>query len=353
MKNVFTYLLLIVCIAIYVVSLSEPITKRIATYKYKSNSILRSDKYRYGDLFGMSYYPGFQIPISNKATVTLNKCDTNKKQIDLYGLCDSYLWSMNFPDTVFCNVNKWKYATINKFDNLQAKLDTAKVNVLLIEFVERSIAMMLQDRITYMDTFLTLKKAEEIITQPSNDLNSKTDFLFNKNINTNIEFNVFETAIFTPIKKLKAAFNYTLLKTLDTNVAIGPDKKYLLYKPTVDPSSLHSSFRPISDVEVDTMVNRLNLVYHKYKQMGFREVYFSMIPNPVSILYPDYNGYKYNQLISRIQNHLALQMPVIDIYSDFKNTQLQIYQKSDSHWNMDGAIIWLNKLNYSLSRINK
>ena len=70
-----------------------------------------------------------------------------------------------------------------------------------------------------------------------------------------------------------------------------------------------------------------------------------ILKNPVSILYPDYNGWKYNPLITRLQNSPALQMQIIDIYSTSKNSNLQVYERSDSHWNRDGAFIWLNQFN--------
>lgn len=351
MKNVLSYIVLVVCIIIYAVSLSEPLTKKIADYKYNTHSIIGSDKYRYGDLFGMSYYPGFQIPLSNKATYAMDKCDTSTISVDLYALCDSYVWSVLPSDTFYCNVDKWQYATLNKLNYLQVQLDTTKANILLIEFAERNILLMLQQNFSYLTNFITINNKATLVAPIPETANS--NFIFNKNINTNLEFNVFETSFFTPVKKMKAALNYSLFEIQDTNVAIGPDKKYLLYKPTVNPSSSQSSFMPVSDIEIDTMVNRLNAIYFHYKQMGFKEVYFSMIPNPVTILYPNFNGYQYNQLIPRIQDHAALKIPIIDIYSDFKNAPFPIYQKSDSHWNMDGAFIWLNKLNNILRRIDK
>jgi hypothetical protein len=344
---------LVICIIIYGASLSEPLTKKIAAYKYKTHSVFGSDKYRYGDLFGMSYYPGFKIPILNKATYAMDKCDTSKKGIDLYALCDSYVWSILPSDTFYCNVNKWEFATLNKLNYLQVQLDTTKANILLIEFSERNILLMLQQNFSYLTEFITVKDKSDLVASVPETNTANNSFLFNKNINTNLEFNVFETSLFTPIKSLKAAINFTLFNAPDTNVAIAPDKKYLLYKPTLNPWSSQSSFRAVSDDEIDTMVNRLNIVYLHYKQLGFKDVYFSMIPNPVTILYPNYNGYKHNQLIQRIQKHPVLKMPLIDVYSDFMHAPFPIYQKSDSHWNMDGAFIWLNKLNSILRRIDK
>jgi hypothetical protein len=353
MKNLFSYIILVICIAIYMISLSEPLTKKIAEYKYRTNSIWGSDKYRFGDLFGMSYYPGFQIPLSMKATHVMEKCDTSRKGIDLYGLCDSYVWSILPSDTFYCNVDKLQFATVNYLDYLRVQLDTTKANILLIEFAERNTLLMLQNHFTYLTEFLTVNHNTTLASPVSKIDSASNSFIFNNNINTNLEFNIFETSLFTPIKNFKASLNHNFFKAPDKNVAIGPDKKYLLYQPTLDPALITSSFKAVSDIEIDTLVNRLNSIYFQYKKMGFTEVYFSIIPNPVTILYPTYNGYTYNQLIQRIQNHVALKIPVIDIYSDFKKADFPLYFPSDSHWNMDGAFVWLNKLNHILARIEK
>ena len=353
MKNLFSYIILVICISIYLIGLSEPLTKKIAEYKYRTNSIWGSDKYRYGDLFGMSYYPGFQIPLSMKATHAMEKCDTSRKIIDLYALCDSYMWSMLPSDTFYCNVNKLEYAKINNFEYLRVQLDTTKANILLIEFSERNTLLMLQNHFTYLTEFLTIQGNKSLAPAAAITGASSNSFIFNKNINSNLEFNIFETALFTPIKNFKATLNHSVLKTTDENVVLGPDKKYLLYQPTLDPSLRTSSFTSISNSDIDTIVNRLNVLYFHYIEMGFTEVYFSIIPNPVTILYPNYNGYMYNNLIRRIQDHAALKNQVIDVYQDFKSAEFPIYFTSDSHWNMDGAYIWLNKLNNQLRRIEK
>jgi hypothetical protein len=283
----------------------------------------------------------------------MEKCDTLKKVIDLYALCDSYIWMIIPSDTFYCNVDKWQFATVNALNYLHVKLDTAKANVLLLEFSERNTLYVLQQHYSYVKEFLTVNNTSPLPPPLLSSAAQSNSFLFNKNINSNLEFNIFESALFTPVKKLKAALNFEVFNSPDENVAVGPDKRYLLYRPTYDPLAGTSSFIPISDAEIDTSVTKLNAIYDHYKHMGFTQVYLSIIPNPVSILYPEYNGYKYNQLLQRIQNHHSLKMPTIDVFSDFKNADFPIYRKSDSHWNKDGAFLWLNKLNQRLRSIHK
>ena len=98
------------------------------------------------------------------------------------------------------------------------------------------------------------------------------------------------------------------------------------------------------------MVNRLNALNEYYKKLGFAEVYLSIIPNPVTILYPNYGGYKYNNLIPRIESNPKLKMKCISVYDDFKNSKYQVYQNSDTHWCFNGLNLWLNKFSDTLQK---
>jgi hypothetical protein len=140
-----------------------------------------------------------------------------------------------------------------------------------------------------------------------------------------------------------------LFDKVDKEVKMGPDHKYLLYYQTVDTSMESSSFREIPDFEIDTLINKLNRLESHYRACGFKEIYLSIIPNPVTILYPQYEGFEYNELIPRIEHNTKLKMKVVDVYNDFKVAQNPIYQFSDTHWNRNGDNIWLNNLNSILS----
>jgi hypothetical protein len=346
MKKIIGYIILFFCIIIYIVSSSERLTKKIVMVKNKDFPLLRSDKMRYGDLFGLSYLSDYKISIDEKSSIELTQYK-KRGSVNLYSLCDSYLWSLLTSDSLFC-ANKFQYANLNNFETLNVKFDTPQKNILLIELSERNIILMVQQNYSYMLEFIKTQNEQNYAS--SSISHHVSEFLFNKNINNNIEFNLWESEVFTPIKEFKAQLSYKLFNEVNKDAVISPDKKYLLYSPTVDTSSIYSSFKNISDTEIDTIINNLNNIYSHYKNLGFTEVYFSLIPNPVTILYPNlYKRYSYNQLIPRIQNSSSLKMPFIDIYSDFKKTQVPIYRVSDTHWNRNGFNLWLNKVNEVLS----
>ena len=352
MKKPSAYITLLICLLIYVVSSSDRLTRNFKTYKEKNNALIKSDKMRFGDLYGFANLRQYKVSLNDDGRVKKIKYD-RPNTIDLYSLCDSYLWAFGKSDTLFSGVNEFKFATVDNLETISLSKDSTKNKILLIEFVERHLRMMVETHFDYMKTFI--KPENDFNANGSsnffvNKIRSIPSFLFNKNINSNIELNVWESSIFTPVKELKAQLNYKLFNKVNKDVVISPDKKYLLFFPTIDTTSIYSSFQFIPDIEIDTIINRLNQVYYQYKKMGFDEIYLSVIPNPVSVLYPHINNYNYNNLISRIENNNKLQMPFIDVSSDLKNAQFPVYQISDTHWNYNGFNLWLNKVNDVLNR---
>jgi hypothetical protein len=347
MLKILGYLVLTLFSVIYVVSSSTRLTVKITEKKIESNSMFRSDKYRYGDLFGLSYLPGYQIPLnSNIPHLPLVKCDT-KPTMDLYFICDSYLYEIA-DKKFYCGADNVLHVKTIAREKLYVTLNPERTNILLLEMAERNLRGILDDT-SYVNNLVNKK----LYNQPAQKKDSEnsglysrlSESIFNKKINRNLESNIWDYSFFTPIKKLKAGINYKLFNVTDNDVAVSPDKKYLLFKPTIDTTLNSSSFQYVTDAEVKSIIEKLNQIYNTAKILGFKEAYLSIIPNPVSVLYPDYKGLKYNQLLTRIQNSADLKMPVVDIYTTFKNTRFPIYLRSDSHWNMDGVYLWINKFN--------
>ncbi|MGZ3872636.1 MAG: hypothetical protein ACXVJD_06945 [Mucilaginibacter sp.] len=95
----------------------------------------------------------------------------------------------------------------------------------------------------------------------------------------------------------------------------------------------------------------MNIAYEHYRQLGFDDVYLSIIPNPTTILYPRYHDLNYNNLIPRIENDPALKLKIFDIYELFKKSpeKDKLYQHSDTHWTRFGSMVWLNEFNRQMS----
>ncbi|MES1181668.1 MAG: hypothetical protein ABUL44_02625, partial [Flavobacterium sp.] len=222
-------------------------------------------------------------------------------------------------------------------------LDKAKKNVLVFEISERSLVD--------LDSMILMQLVK--IKQGGNDDDDVfprsasaegEDGVFNKKINTNLEFLLFETRLFTALKELKAKINYKFFNRTSPDVFVSKNKKYLFYYQTKT-----SIQEKVSEALIEKYVTIFNNTFAYYRSKGFDEIYFSIIPNPVSVIQPDCK--RYNKLIPLIQSDSNLLMPMIDIYSIFNDHKSQIYYHSDTHWNKNGFQLWINELNKKICNI--
>ncbi len=358
MKKLLLGLTAAVFFIIYALSCSESFMKFIAQARYQSDAFWGSDKYAYGDLFGLSYLPQFRIqqPPTGYITVDVPK---GNRDINLYGLVDSHIYAFVKSDTIFYGVkNYWYSKWADSAVNETIHIDTTKKNVLFIEVVEHNIRL-------FADTNHVFKKFKvSAAPAPAHQYANKAgktgfsgsllrglrDGIFDKAITQNLEFNLFNYRLFTPLKELKANINYKLFNRVDKDVIVSGNGKYLYLTATAD-TNYESSFYPIPQPKVDKIVHALNVVYNHYKSIGFDEVYFTMVPNPVSILEPNMGNY--NNLIPRIQNNPALQMKTVDLFDLYKTTNLQVYKNSDTHYTNDGFKLWVEEFNKKLMEVRK
>lgn len=348
MRRLFSISALVFFSIVYLLSSNDYLLKIIVPLRCEITSIFGSDRYRYGDLYGFSYLRDFKILYEKKPPVISN-C-TRPGNVNLYMLCDSYIAGFVATDSVFCNVNKYKFARWSFGDHLEENLDTAKKNILIIEAAERNIRKLFNDTNTmyYMMNVSKEGLNRQVYYESESYWQKVMRYLYNEKINQNIEFNLFEYRFLTSLRELKAELNYKVFNRTDKDVIVSADKKYLFYNETIDTSKKTSSFSSLNDTEVRDLVASLNNAYKHFKAWGFDEVYLSIVPNPVTIIEPGYG--KHNDLINRIQNNQNLVIPVINILPLFKNSQKELYLRSDTHWNYDGFQIWVDETNKMLKK---
>lgn len=310
-----------------------------------------------GDLVSMAYLDKEKNFYEAKDYQFSKPADTGNRNIDLYVYGDSYVWEV--PDSVFGHVSQYHFAR-RDYTDLKYMLDPHKKNILLIEDAERFIRLYFQ----YFSIFDHVRKEPTTLSSlgggnsdagrllmmdghssPVNYalLGIKADLLFNPGINHNLEFNLFGYAFIDPVKLFKASATYRLFGRASGDVVVSENGKYLFLRQTVAAHDLLSSYNPIGQQELALLTDHLNTIYEHYKREGFDEVYLSIIPNPVSILQPNY----YNGLIPALQRAPALKMPVIDVYSIFAKSPDPgaLYRVGDTHWNDNGLQIWIRAVN--------
>jgi hypothetical protein len=314
-----------------------------------------SDKGGSGDLYGITSLPQFRniSEAEKEYHAKPIKCNEKTDSYNIYGLADSYTEHIFENPKNFCGASKSDY-TVYTAGTTPIYLDKTKKNIFVIECVERDVRTSLADTSHLLKAFSISK---EKLDEPAPG-ESKHHFHFNfkiKNTDADYETNLWDYRVLRPLKELKSKMNFNWFNRTYPDAVLSPDGKYLLYKNTVDTSVTQCSYRPISDAEIKKLVTGFNKVYDHYKQAGFDEIYLSIIPNPTTILYPEYKGFKYNQLIPKLESEPSLKLKVFDSYQLFKNSpdKDKIYQHSDTHWTKFGRQLWLNEFNTVLSSSNK
>jgi len=140
MKKGIALLVLVFCASILMVASSQSGMAWLTRERYAPNSILHSDKYTYGDLYGISYLPDFKM---YKDTLGVPKpvLSSIEKDIELFVVGDSYFYSSfelvpgYFERTKSLQFYKWDHQPVQPVE--LAKNPTRKV--LLVESVERNV----------------------------------------------------------------------------------------------------------------------------------------------------------------------------------------------------------------------
>ncbi|MFM6947984.1 MAG: hypothetical protein ACKOWQ_03120 [Aquirufa sp.] len=359
MKKIFAWFLFVLFAYVLVCASSDPGMKFLSKLRNHQPEILQSDKYTFGDLYGLSYLPQFRT-IKDPSYVELPTIlDTNQRTNNLYILCDSYLYSSFDENPNYFHGIKNAYFTRWTEDTLLNSNQLKSSNsILLIECVERNVTFRLKlaeinARISIAKHVLKLPAvSQNTFKFPSfHDLNEGVKHvLYHKTLETNLDFVLFSRGIFRIFKEAKASLNLNLFHRTDNGVSIAADGTFLYLKETTDPSVASSSFYPFTNQEIDSFVTNLNEINDYYLKAGFKRVLISIPANPVAILQTEKSPT--NQLLNRLKKHPNLKVEIIDPSDSLKVNASQNYFKSDSHWNKNGAKIWLEFLNRSLAKSN-
>ncbi|WP_159470938.1 hypothetical protein [Dyadobacter sp. 3J3] len=328
--------LLLVSGAVFFVSLSPAMQRKIAAKG------LIPDQYRFGDLYNTSNLLKFKEVdfAKNTSLVETDKPKTRYSNVDLYTIGDSF----TPMDTSFYagdkNFHIWLGVNVDT-----VKLDTAKKSILVVEVIERTI----QERLLQEYEGLYIKKGFQIkgdsnekeIVNPDEG-NSFWWDKFGDQINQRIEFLLFNFNPFLKLKELKSAIMLSWFDRTHTGAIISRNHQYLFYTIEADKKSVLSPFHEVTEASVDSVVKHINTIRTYYKNRGFAEVYFCLIPNKVTVCEND--RFEYNHQISRIENNPLLETPMISVQATIRKHP-EWFHKSDGHWNVSGKRYWLQKTN--------
>jgi len=317
---------------------------------YKA-AFVHSDRWRYGDLYGVSYLSQYKFGLEPFKQYSHKPGRQNTNKV-LYIIGDSFL------------ADKVLYGAFDTFDNVifldrrfafgPIKLDNTKQNYLVMEFAERNLNgydIGKTDEIRWTTNEIKNGINFSNIPRVGNQLPAASIFkrvgniIFNKELSRNLELILFDNKLATSFREIKASLNYNLFNRVAKEVAVSTDKKRLLFNITVDTASLQSAFRPKTEHALDSIVNNLDIARKYYLAIGFKKVFLSVIPNAVSVY--DNQRMPYNHLLEKVEQKTDL--PVIPLYKIFKSDKRNLFYRSDSHWNPLGLDIWVSEANKALT----
>ncbi|HEX8022978.1 hypothetical protein [Mucilaginibacter sp.] len=365
MRKITGLFILIISVVLLVSAMNRPFINKLYFDKYFSHIYSQtpketnwykaffsySDKWRYGDLYGMSNLPQYKLELELFKHYPPKPGRQSSNRV-LYIIGDSFL------------ADKVLYGAFDGFDNVifldrrfsfgPIKLDSTKQNYLIMEFAERNLNsydISKTDEIRWttneIKNGINFSNTPRVGNQPpaASIFERVGNIIFNKDLSRNLELILFDNKLATSFKEVKASLNYNLFNRVAKEVAVSTDKKRLLFNITVDTASLQSAFRPKTNPALDSIVNNLDIARNYYLAIGFKKVFLSVIPNPASVY--DVKRMPYNHLLERVEQKTDL--PVIPLYNIFKSDKRNLFYRSDSHWNPLGLDIWVSETNKVLT----
>ena len=345
-RQIITHLLIVSGVVVLALSTSSTCMDLIWEKRHGSRWWSTYD-YPNGDLCGMAHLDWVAKFRPTRSEPLARPTANAKSPTTLYLVGDSYTWSLT--DTLF--VGNTRFHFINRYAGGRYHLDSSSRNILIIELSECMIRDYFSNSHLLEEVNDSLKSMPKVVYAPSaiKPCNSFATFFpavhvddfFNRNINKNLQTNLFNYNIIMPMFATKAAFNYFVFQRASGYVAISDDGNFLFNTATISKTENCGSYKSVDKNEIDQLVANLNIVNQSYLQDGFNEVYLSIIPNTASIMQPK----GYNNLIPLLQNDPELKMKIIDIYSVFKSSREVCFESGDGHWNNTGREKWLHLVN--------
>jgi hypothetical protein len=331
MKTASRFLALFIFAGLWMVGCQPSLVQKL----YEAGLI--QDDYRYGDLYRLSNLPQFKQKIEPCSSAKLST-----QAVHLYIIGDSFTEPTRVDSSTFV-AQQYTYLNWDAAPKT-IKLDTNVTNILLFQTVERH----LRDHLAKPIHNFEIQQTPLINTvQNQLPIGWVAEFeKIQKNINERLESFLFSGDFFLWFKEQKARFNHYFFDRTNHQVTVTKDGKHLLFDWDTDSSRSTSSFSQLSDDELNKIVTVANNSRNHYLEHGFDEVLLSVVPNKTSIVAPDLG--LYNHALERFQLHPQLQVPLIDIWSDFSTNATQVYYKSDTHWNCKGQQMWVDKVNTAI-----
>lgn len=367
MKKILAGFVFLFCLYLLKTSVSEESMKDITDFRYQTQGIFSSPKYIYGDLFGISYLNNFK-KVKKENLQRPSNIDLTKKDISLYFICDSYVFGTfegkndYFSRAESVQMLKWKDP---KWD--VPKLTNKHKKVLIVEMVLRNLySDMNIKNLTSRSDFSNLIQSSKVESVPTS-IEEKMDWFgafrrmvvsmnqwvmrtfYHKNIESHLEFILFDFDFLLNLKMWKSELLMNVFNRVNGSVVLSKDRQFLFMENTVSKTHKGSAAYPITDLEIEEQVGKINELDLFFKSKGFNYVLFSIIPNPYDLV--GNNEFGQNDQLNRILTSPKLKANMLNISPKLSVNARNNFFPSDTHWNSNGAYIWLFEVNNYLNSI--
>jgi len=303
------------------------------------------DLYGMGDLYRFSYLAEYRDSSFHlappPAVPETNTC--------LFVLGDSFAGPFekaHYPGTAAYSFVNW-----NQFPNWKVALHTDKSfrNLFLIECSEKHIQLRFSDGEfrKFLSPAAGKGEAGFQLEEKRSGFSANLEKWTGRPQVTdqNLHMLLFSNEAVLQIKETKAAMNRLVFGRIAAEVEEFPEKKMLLQRMTTDMDYMYmSAFRPLSKEKEDEYVRNMGSMVKHFKALGVDSVAFAFIPNPVSVIAPDYKNRSYNQLIPRLEQRISeTGAGCISVFDEFSVKKEKVFRRGDTHWNVSGEKIWLEK----------
>jgi len=372
MRKIIAAFVFLGCCYLLKVSVSEKSMKEITDSRYQSDDIFSSSKFKYGDLFGISFLKEFKIKKVEHVDKPIN-VDLLPRNLSLYIICDSYVFNpFEGKSDYFSRVKDLHILKLKHLKWAVPPFDKNKRNVLIFEIVLRNVYNHMNlKNIRSKTDFANLSNSIHSIPTTNTLVKNDSSFnplghllkliiwinqqisqtLYHKNLESHLEFILFDFDFLLPFKMWKAELIMKCFNRVNGAASLSKDKKFLFMENTVIPTLKGSSTYPISDLDIEEQVYEINLLNEFFKSKGFDDVLFSIIPNPYDLVSANELGQ--NNQLKRILASQNLKAKMLDITPKLSINAKNNFFQSDTHWNSNGAKIWLLEINRYLNSLQQ
>lgn len=331
------YVVLFICCVIWVVGLSPS----ILPWLWEKQIV--EDGYQYGDLYKLSTLSEFRDPRTSCTGYTPPVRPKSARKVHLFVIGDSFTEKGRVGESDFAAD---AYTYVKWADFLHVRLDTTEQNILLIESVERHF----REKFVAPMQVLVPDTATFVAAPARGKFVHRLDEAFSgRHTADRLDGFLFQNELALRIKEWKSDLNHHIFDRTSSGVTLVNNDQDVVYYMDTDTPEITSSFTPVRNTELDSLVTNLNASARFADSLGFDHVVLSIIPNKISVLNPEYGHY--NQLIEKVYGHPKLNVPYIDVLGDFRRMGRSSYLKGDSHWTCEGQTLWLNKVNALINRL--